>query len=493
MLKPVFLIVLSVLFFFFSVRSQPDLQDTELLESTLPVSAAELLSQYVQVPSISGQEQAASSFLVSICEQSGLHICRFGTEKGHFNFAASLYPLEWQKPNLIFLNHLDVVPAGDPSRWTYPPFAGKIADGQVWGRGAFDNKGAAVMQLAAITRFVRLSQERELPFNITFLSVSCEEVQCEEGARYVAEHHLDELNPWVMIGEGPPALEGVIPSRPDLLLFGIATGHKRALWLQFDMEVSAPGHSSVPPETYANKVMLEALHVIVTKKRKAIYTPENVAILKELGRLEKGVKGFVLKHPKLFRPMIIPQLRKQPEVFALFSNTLSLTHLSNSGPVCCNAIPDHASCMLDCRLLPQTDEVSFLEDLQKRMVQEGISIEVMLHTPQTLPSPVDHPVYGLMQKAILDYFGPQTEVIPMYMPNISDSGWFRAKGVPVYDVIPARVSREHLHCIHATDERIPETALQEGSDVYASFLKMIIDWKTKDTELHTSQLSGYND
>lgn len=35
--------------------------------------------------------------------------------------------------------HVDVVPA-DPERWSRPPFAGDIADGYIWGRGALDAK-----------------------------------------------------------------------------------------------------------------------------------------------------------------------------------------------------------------------------------------------------------------------------------------------------------------------------------------------------------------
>lgn len=54
---------------------------------------------------------------------------------------------------LLILGHLDTVPAGDESRWTYPPFAGIVADGKLYGRGAIDTKGgmaAAVYALAAL-------------------------------------------------------------------------------------------------------------------------------------------------------------------------------------------------------------------------------------------------------------------------------------------------------------------------------------------------------
>ena len=43
--------------------------------------------------------------------------------------------------------HMDVVPAGDLSKWKYPPFSGKIADGKIWGRGACDAKCSLAAQL----------------------------------------------------------------------------------------------------------------------------------------------------------------------------------------------------------------------------------------------------------------------------------------------------------------------------------------------------------
>ncbi|ATP41494.1 dipeptidase PepV [Solibacillus sp. R5-41] len=39
------------------------------------------------------------------------------------------------------LCHVDVVPAGDVATWTYPPFAGQVEGGKLFGRGAIDDKG----------------------------------------------------------------------------------------------------------------------------------------------------------------------------------------------------------------------------------------------------------------------------------------------------------------------------------------------------------------
>ena len=44
-------------------------------------------------------------------------------------------------PHLMFAGHTDVVPAGDETAWTHPPFSAAISRGEMYGRGAVDMKG----------------------------------------------------------------------------------------------------------------------------------------------------------------------------------------------------------------------------------------------------------------------------------------------------------------------------------------------------------------
>lgn len=46
------------------------------------------------------------------------------------------------------IGHLDVVPEGD--HWTYPPFSGKLVGGNIYGRGAMDDKGPVIASLYAM-------------------------------------------------------------------------------------------------------------------------------------------------------------------------------------------------------------------------------------------------------------------------------------------------------------------------------------------------------
>ncbi|MGI9436594.1 MAG: succinyl-diaminopimelate desuccinylase [Geminicoccaceae bacterium] len=68
---------------------------------------------------------------------------------------ANLYArLGTAAPNLVFAGHTDVVPPGDLDAWTAAPFAGEIVDGELYGRGAVDMKGAVGCFVAAVARFL---------------------------------------------------------------------------------------------------------------------------------------------------------------------------------------------------------------------------------------------------------------------------------------------------------------------------------------------------
>lgn len=66
---------------------------------------------------------------------------------------------EAARPKLAWNGHLDVVPAGDPSSWAHPPFAGELVEGRLVGRGAVDMKGAIASAIAAVAAIRRAGVE----------------------------------------------------------------------------------------------------------------------------------------------------------------------------------------------------------------------------------------------------------------------------------------------------------------------------------------------
>ena len=63
------------------------------------------------------------------------------------------------RPRLAWNGHLDVVPAGEPSTWTHPPYAASVVDGRLVGRGTADMKGPIASALAAVAALGRAKVE----------------------------------------------------------------------------------------------------------------------------------------------------------------------------------------------------------------------------------------------------------------------------------------------------------------------------------------------
>lgn len=436
--------------------------------------AAHLLSHYIQFESLSGKEKQAGEFIKSICIKKGLFITPMGDQNGSYNFAASIYPLDAQKPNIVFLNHIDVVAAKTPEEWRYPPFDGTIAHGNVWGRGAYDNKGNAIMQLLAISSFIENQCYQDLPYNLTFLAVSGEEIQAPGGARKVAEEYLDELNPVVVIGEGPPGIYDVMPDKINRPIFGISIAHKRGIWLKLTLKVDGQGHSSVTPKSYAAKNFIEAIEPLLRKKAKLHFNDINLQMLKDLGKLMNGIESFILQRPKTFKFLITPFIRKDPALVALFSNNITITHITSDAQSP-NMLAQEISCHLDCRLLPETKTEEFIGKLKKQLKGSGITIEQLTDYPTQKPSSIHTPFYEAIESAILQHFADQqATVMPMLLPNTLDSGWFRSKGVLAYSFVPILVNRDYLDCIHNKNERISIGGMEKGIAIYKTFLEEIL-------------------
>jgi len=430
------------------------------------ISIEKLLQKYIQIPSVSGNEMEAGNFIKSVCKENGLIVSDFGSSNGNFNFAASIYPLTSKKPNIIFLNHIDVVPETNQS--DHGPYSGTIENGEVFGRGAIDNKGVALMQLYSIIQLLNNNSLKNGKYNVTFLAVSCEETQCKGGINYVLDNYFDLLNPAMVIGEGASELTSLIGGNFKHPIFGVSVAQKRAFWLELELENHTIGHGSITPLSYANKDMVTSLHKVTKKKNKAIFNDLNVSFLKALAVHKKGIEKIILKHPKIFKAILVPKLRKQPEIFALFSNTITLTNIVTNNKTF-NKIPSKVSAHLDCRLLPDTDVNVFLNDIKKRLNNNAIKIKIVENMPPSKPSSIQNLFYRNLEKAIIQKY-PKAEILPIMLPNINDLSAFRFKNIIAYATVPVFLTREHIENVHNDNEHITIQSLEDGTEVYNNFL-----------------------
>lgn len=436
-----------------------------------PVDPAELLSMYIQIPSVSGQEKEAGEFFAQFCRDHGLHVHVFTDEEDSYNFAASLYPLALQKPNIVFMTHIDVVPEGDPDGWTYPPFSGTIADGMVWGRGAMDNKAMGVMQVLAILSFVEMAAAEDLPYNVSLLAVSGEETGGDKGARIIVDQYLDLLNPMVVYGEGGAGIKGIIGADPERVVFGLGVAQKRALWISVESSVEASGHGSVPRRSYPTKEVINATNALLDAKPTITISPTVRESLHMIALHERGFRRRILKNIDFYGPLLGRLIRTDPNISSMLTNTMSLTSITSTDGAY-NMIPMHARAVFDCRLLPETNEELFLEHIRRIVAPYEVTVNVIRSSPPTPVSPQGY-FFKAMEASIHSVFDDAL-VVPFLFVAINDNRFFRRQGIPAYGMLPAIMSDDLMRSVHYFDERMPIDALDKGIQVYRNLISILL-------------------
>jgi acetylornithine deacetylase ArgE len=104
-------------------------------------------------------------------EGAELNLAKF--EAGRANVVAKFGPDE---PGLLLGGHIDVVPAGDESAWSHPPFEGVLKRGRLYGRGAADMKAGLAAILKAVEATVK---QRRMRRGLLFVATAGEEVGFE--------------------------------------------------------------------------------------------------------------------------------------------------------------------------------------------------------------------------------------------------------------------------------------------------------------------------
>ena len=89
------------------------------------------------------------------------------------------------KPTVLCYGHYDVQPADPIDLWDSPPFEPVIKDGNIYARGACDDKGQVYMHVKA---FEAMMQNNALPCNVKFIIEGEEEVGSPNLATFITEN-----------------------------------------------------------------------------------------------------------------------------------------------------------------------------------------------------------------------------------------------------------------------------------------------------------------
>jgi carboxypeptidase PM20D1 len=382
-----------------------------------------------------------------------------------------LYTWEGSEPDaerFLLLAHQDVVPVepGTEGEWPQPPFAGEIADGHLWGRGALDDKGSLIAILEAVEALV---EEGFTPGPTVFLGLGHdEEVGGDSGAAAIADLLAERgVRLAFVLDEGGAVASDMMPG-VALPLGLVGIGEKGYA----NVEIASRGkggHSSAPPRESAIGALAAAVRAVEANPMPADLGPLR-PFLTALGRAVGGLKGRILRNPDLFGRIIERQLSASQMTDALMRTTTAVTMIS--GGVKANVLCQEASAIVNFRLLPGDTSQQVL-DRVRSVVGDGVSVRLLEGGFSTEASPmssIESAAYGDIADTITDVF-PDAAVVPWVLLGATDSRYFHGIAADVYRFAPFRVTPEVMSVIHGTGERV---RVDDADDAVAFYRRLIV-------------------
>lgn len=406
--------------------------------------AAELLSTYLRIDTSHprGRTSEAARFLAERLAADGIDAELHPVADGKVNLLARLRSDKPIGKPLVLGNHMDVVPA-EAGDWTFPPFAGVIADGWVYGRGALDMKGMGVMEL--LTMLLLRRTRADLSRDVILLCTCDEEIRSDLGTKWMVDRHLDSLRPALVLNEGGFGTRGFL-GRDHV--FEVAVDEKRSLPVRM-VARGAPGHGSQPSDGAATRRLVKAAQIVLDHR-----PPERLChpVAELVRRLGGDAARRGLAAGDATRPML--------------ADTISLTLLS--GGYATNVIPERAEMTFDCRLLPDTDPHAFVDDLRERIDDPAVSLEVTWPVSRPAQAPWATECFEAIERACAAYV-PGSLVTPSLSIGGTDAHFFRDRGIPAYGLVPCMLDEDDVRRIHGVDERLSLENLRLGTQIMFDF------------------------
>ena len=432
----------------------------------------ELLQELIKIDTTNppGDESGAAELLKSYLVGAGLQARILSSPEGRPNLVARLEGPRDRCP-LILLSHTDVVAVEEES-WSRDPFGGEAAQGCVWGRGALDMKGIAVMHAVAAAALA--GSGHDLTREVIVLAVADEEAGGGQGARWLTEEHSQEVGlsdgtPPEVLGEGGYGLSGLL----DRPLMPIVLGEKSTLWLSLHA-TGEPGHGSMPPPRQALHNLTAFVNDVAGRHNVRVHP----VMREQFSGLADHVGGgrktvFTLLASRMgnsFAKLVDKQMQKAGAVGQLLVDTVTPTQFSAGYKR--NVVPGEASAALDCRLLPDTDLEAFLSHLEKKASRRDVEIEVVIResSPVSERTPLFDIISDVSRRVVKPNEG-EPVIVPSLTAPMTDIRFYRARGAGGYGWAPLILSRELLATIHGHDERVPIADFERGVEAMAEVVR----------------------
>ncbi|MEM1374905.1 MAG: succinyl-diaminopimelate desuccinylase [Pseudomonadota bacterium] len=200
---------------------------------TAPIDPVDLTAALVRCASVTPEEGGAQSLLQDHLAAAGFACTR--VDRGGVSNLFARWGPKGHGRTFGFNGHTDVVPVGDASAWTYPPFGAEIHDGYLYGRGSTDMKSGVAAFVAAAIDYV---QETPPDGAIILAITGDEEGDAFDGTRALLD--------W-MDAQGEAMTDCLVgePTSPEAMGDAIKIGRRGSMTAWFTLR-GVQGHSAYP-------------------------------------------------------------------------------------------------------------------------------------------------------------------------------------------------------------------------------------------------------
>src|SRR5881275_143510 len=323
---------------------------------------------------------------------------------------------------ILLMAHQDVVPVepGTESRWTEPPFAGRIAGGYVWGRGALDDKGSLVGTLEAVEHIIAADAK---PRRTVYLAFGYdEEVGGRRGAAHIAELLASRnVHPELVLDEGGALTTGLVSGiSAPVALVGIAEKGYVTVALTAQAE---GGHSSMPPdETAVGMLAVGITRLEQHQMPRAIRGP-TAAMFDYLGPEMPFGPRLVIANRWLLGGLLARKFGATPQGNAMLRTTTAPTVLQAG--VKENVLPSSARALVNFRILPGDSVEGVVEHVRRAVHDSRVSVEPLPGTMTNASgvTSVDAEPFQLLARTIRQVV-PGAVVTPWLVVGGTDSRYY---------------------------------------------------------------------
>lgn len=394
------------------------------------------------------------------------------------NLVARLRGSGAHKPMLI-IGHLDVVEARRED-WSTDPFVFTEKDGYFYGRGTQDMKDADAIAVAAL---VRLKKEGFVPDRDIILELTAdEEGGTDNGVDWLLKNHRDLVDAEFAIN---PDSGGVDSDAGKPVTFNLEATEK--LYADYQLLVTNPGgHSSLPKPDNAIYHLADALGRLEKQPFPFELNPVTRAWLQYMAGVESGQRAkdikAVLRTPA--SPAAVARLSQDARYNSTLRTTCVATRLEAGHAN--NALPQRASAIVNCRILPGHSPEEVRQDLIRVFADPKVAVRWVDVTddqpkdiaPSTRAMSPPPPRADLMAalKQVSAGLWPGIPIVPEMETGASDSIYTMAAGMPSYGFFGTAIDRDDVRA-HGKDERLRVSSYDEGMEFYVRFLKAMTGGK----------------